>query len=70
MGRQRFVHFLRLKAVKYERPHSKTLEVPALAGTKGQTALHFKALKYYQDLNMDGVSLRNEFGNKVDFEPG
>ena len=51
MGRQRFAHFPRFKNVKYERPHSKTLEVPALAETKGQMALHFKALKYYEILN-------------------
>lgn len=43
MGRQRFVHFPRFKTEIYERPHSKTLEVPALAETKGQMALHFKA---------------------------
>jgi hypothetical protein len=46
-----FLHFLRFKAGKYERPHSKTLEVPALAGTKGQIALHFKALKCYESFN-------------------
>jgi len=41
------VDVLRFKAVKYERPHSKTLEIPALAGTQGQMSLHFKALKCY-----------------------
>jgi len=41
------VDVLRFKAVKYERPHSKTLEIQALAGTQGQKALHFKALKFY-----------------------
>ena len=59
MGRQRFVHFPRFKTEIYERPHSKTLEVPALAETKGQMALHFKALKYYEILN-DQASERRE----------
>jgi len=70
MGRQRFGHFLRFKTVKYERPHPKTWEVPALVGTKRQMAFHFKALKCYQDVNMDKEGLRNEDGNKVDFETG
>jgi len=33
-------------------------------------AFHFKALKCYQDVNMDREGLRNEDGNKVDFETG
>jgi hypothetical protein len=49
---QCLIYFLRFHVIEYERPHSKTLEAPSLAGTKGKNKLYFKTPKYYFLLNL------------------
>jgi hypothetical protein len=44
---QCLVYFLHFNAIKNKRPHSKTLEVPSLAGTGGLIPFYFKELKCY-----------------------